>query len=364
MYYVNAWVQDLYRVKFHENRSGVLRLDMNENPSGLPETFVEEVKMKITPAFLATYPNKDTLASLLADLQGLPSDSISITNGSDEAMRLLFQCFSEAGKTVVTVSPTFEMYDIYSKMFGMQHREVAYRDDFTVQTEAILDAIDRETGMVVLLNPNSPIGTVYEASDMQRILEKAKRCGALVIIDEAYHYFCSHTFLPLIRAYEHVAVLRTFSKLFSIAGLRIGYVAGAPDLIRWIENAQSTFNVNAVAVLFATELLRRPDLIEVLRREEAEGHRWLEQTLRAAGYAVRSLQGNYVLLQPRRPAVEVVEALKRQNIWIRAYGRGLLAGWLRVTTGNVSVMQRFLKCFIDVEGEGKGKNREGQDEIN
>lgn len=353
MYYVNTWVRDLYRVKFHEDRSNVLRLDMNENPLGLPESFVEEVKAKITPSFLATYPNKDTLTALLAESQGFSSDFISITNGSDEAMRLLFHCFGEQGRTVVTVSPTFEMYDVYSKMFGMQHREVAYRDDFTVQTEDILEAIDKETGMVVLLNPNSPIGTVYKASDMERILEKAKRYNALVVIDEAYHYFCPHSFLPLIRMHENVAVLRTFSKLFSIAGLRIGYVAGPMDLIRWIENAQSTFNVNAVAILFATELLGRPALIEMLQQEETEGHCWLEQALRAAGYVVRSLQGNYILLQPSRPAIEVVEALKRRNIWIRAYERGLLAGWLRVTTGNVSAMQRFWQCFIEVEGNKK-----------
>lgn len=353
MYYVNAWIRDLYRVKFHADRSAVLRLDMNENPAGLPEHFVEEVKAKITPEFLAMYPDKDALVTLLAAQHDVAPDCISVTNGSDEAMRLLFQCFGEPGKTVVTVSPTFEMYDVYSKMFGMQHREVSYQDDFTVQTEEILAAIDQMTGMVVLLNPNSPIGTVYEASDMQRILEKAEKCGALVVIDEAYHYFCPHTFLPLIRTHAHVAVLRTFSKLFSIAGLRIGYVAGAPDLIRWIENAQSTFNVNAAAILFATELLRRPELIEVLQREEAEGHRWLEHKLQSAGYAVQSLQGNYILFQSRRPAAAVVEALKQRSIWIRDYKRGLLAGWLRVTTGSQSAMQRFWQAFMEVDREGE-----------
>lgn len=350
MYFVNETIKDLYRVKFHESRAAVLRLDMNENPEGLPPDFVEAVKKKITPSLLASYPEKDELTDLIARHNGISAACVSITSGSDEAMRLIFQCFGEAGKKVVTVSPTFEMYDVYSKMFEMLHKDVSYQADFSVAVQDILVSIDEKTGLVILLNPNSPIGTAYSREDARRIIEKAGKCGALVVVDEAYHYFHQSTFMDFVEQYPHVAVLRTFSKLCSVAGLRIGYVAGNAQLIHYIENAESTFNVNNVALLFAKEILMRPELMEELRKTEEEGHQWIFAQLQKSGYTAFSSHGNYVLFQAKRPAGEIVAALKKQGIWIRDYNRGMLSGWLRISTGSIGVMQTFWKQFVAVDG--------------
>ena len=170
MYYINENIKDLYRVKFHDNREGVLRLDMNENPGGLPEKVFRRVMEKITPEYLATYPQKDRLMEAIAKHDALLCENISVTAGSDEAMRLIFQCFAKAGGKVVTVAPTFEMYDVYAKMFGMQHVMVEYHDDFTVDVNDICKEIDTQTNIVVLLNPNSPIGTVYQDNEIEEII--------------------------------------------------------------------------------------------------------------------------------------------------------------------------------------------------
>lgn len=350
MYYVNENIRDLYRVKFHDERAGVLRLDMNENPEGLPRQFFDSVMAKITPEYIATYPEKDRLVRLLAEHNGLMRENISVTAGSDEAMRLVFQCFGEQGKKLLTVTPTFEMYDVYAKMFGMKHETIEYKADFTVDITDILQAVDEETGIVILLNPNSPIGSTYDEAAVRKVVEQAASAGAIVMVDEAYHYFYEPTFMPLMKEYDNLLVLRTFSKLFSMAGLRIGYVAGDAALIEFIEKAESTFNVNNIAILFAEEVIRNRGLTDDLINTEREGRQWLAARLQEAGYKTLAREGNYVLFLPRKDSQVVVKELKEKGVWVRDYGRGILKGWIRVSTGARSCMERFWEALQEVEG--------------
>ena len=349
MYYVNEDVKNLYRVKFHEKRGSVLRLDMNENPIGLPEDFVEEVKKKITPSFLATYPEKDELIKLIAKHNRIGENQITVTAGSDEAMRIIFQCFGEKNKRSLTVSPTFEMYDVYSKMFGMVHDMVNYEEDFSVSVDEIIKKITTDTRIVILLNPNSPIGTVYSDNELESIIRVAKKNKAIVVIDEAYHYFYKHTFMDKIKEHKNLIILRTFSKLFSIAGLRVGYAVSNPDIIQYMENAEATFNVNNVGILFASEVLKRPDIMQELQKKEAEGRKWLTEKLKENKYRYCSKNGNYVLFFPKKNSTQIVKELKEKNIWIRDYSKGILKGWIRVSTGDVESMQKFWKSFKQCE---------------
>ena len=349
--YINESIKNLLRIKSHDERGGVLRLDMNENPGGLPAELVESVKLKITPEFLATYPEKERLVSLIAAHNNLGSDCVTVTSGSDEAMGLAFRCFGKPGSKLVTVTPTFEMYGVYAGMNGLENRTINYNDDFTVNAQALIDAIDIETSIVVILNPNSPIGSVYSEPEARAIIEKARSVGALVIIDEAYHYFYNKTFIPFVTEYDNVLVLRTFSKVCSIAGLRVGYAVGNPLIVDVLERAESTFNVNNVGILFAEEILKNPQIIEGQRKIEAEGRAWLTETLTASGYKVLSFEGNFILFQPKKPSGDIVAALKTRGVWTRDYGRGILAGYLRVSTGEKRFMERFWYAFEKLDNE-------------
>ena len=349
MYYVNENIKDLYRVKFHEQRAGVLRLDMNENPEGLPEEIIHKVSSNISSQYIAKYPEKDRLMELLADHNHIAFENISVTAGSDEAMRLIFQCFGQSGKKLLTVTPTFEMYGVYAHMFGMRHETIDYEEDYTIKAGKILDAIDQDTGIIILVNPNSPVGYTYSNEAVRAVVERGQEAGAVVVIDEAYHYFYGHTFMPLIKEYDNLLVLRTFSKLFSMAGLRIGYVSGDAKLIEYIEKAESTFNVNTVAVLFAMEVINNQEWIASLARTEKEGRIWITEKNRKAGYKNLSMEGNYVLFLPHRDSRVVVEELKKKDVWVRDYGSGILKGWVRVSTGSKVCMERFWEAFAQVE---------------
>lgn len=363
--YVKPWIKEIVRIGGQQGRAGCLRLDMNENPGGLPEGFVEEVTRELTPEYLAMYPEESRMLGLLAEYlteetgikqeAGTPmeitGDNLCLTNGSDMAIRYLFEVFAHQGSTVVTVAPSFEMYRIYSLVFGLNHRPVLYHEDFTLPVEEILAAIGEDTDIVVLLNPNNPIGRAYTDEEFSRITGKAAQVGALVIVDEAYHYFYKKTFVPQALKKEHVVVIRTFSKLMSMAGCRMGFMVANPELIGYVKHVRPSFEVNTIALKFGERLLAQPGLIDRMQQEAQEGKTYLVDTLRRRGYEVMEREGNFIFVRPKyRTAKEVAKRLESEKkVLVKSYGAPLLKDYLRISTGARPYMEQFLQALDEVD---------------
>ncbi len=348
MVYKNEYIAGTYRIKDHGDRMGYLRLDMNENPEGLPEDFVQEVLKKITPEFLAAYPQKDRLIGAIADREHTGTQNVTLVNGSDEGMRLVFEVFTHAGGRVLTVTPTFEMYKVYAEMFGLRLDTVPFGENFGMDVGDIIQGIKDETNLAVLLNPNSPVGAVFTQEEFERIAQQCEKTGTFLLIDEAYYPFGAASALDLYRKYPHVMVLRTFSKLCSMAALRVGFLVGNAEDIHLIENAQSTYNVNSVGILFAEELLKREDILQGLHRSVEEGREYLVKKLESAGYEYYAAGGNYVLVRCGNPA-KTAAGLKENGILVKSYKSGILEGWIRVTLGSRNVMGKFWEGFEKAE---------------
>ena len=229
---------------------------------------------------------------------------------------------------------------------------VSYEPDLTIRIEKILEAISENTRVVVLLNPNNPVGNVYTEEELERVIERAKEVGAVVIVDEAYHYFYDRTFLPYALNGENVIVLRTFSKLFSLAACRLGVIISNPEIIHYVKNARLTFDANSIALLFAERILERPDLIEDLIRTEKEGKAWILKELEKAGYECRDCRGNFIFVKPRHAAKETADRLaKEKKVLVHPYGNELLKDYLRVSVGSVNAMKLFLDAFLEIDGQ-------------
>ena len=352
MIYKNEYIANIYRLKDHEDRREYLRLDMNENPEGLPKEFVQEVVYKITPEFLATYPQKGELIDSIAKREHVEADNITLVNGSDEGIRLIFEVFTHAGGRVLMAAPTFEMYQVYAKMFGLHIDTVSFQQDFSIDIESLLAAITEQTNLVVILNPNSPIGTAFTSVEFDRIAAQTAKMGALLLVDEAYYPFGVQTKAQYYKIYPHVMVLRTFSKLYSIAALRLGFLIGSTEYIHLIENAQSTYNVNSVGILFAQELLKREDILQNLEQSIEEGRAYLTKKLEETGYDYYAASGNYILLKSKREPKITAQRLKDEHILVKIYRAGaFLEEWIRVTVGSRRVMEQFWESFYKAEGE-------------
>lgn len=356
MMYVKPWIKDIVRMGGQQGRRDFLRLDMNENPGGLPEAFVEEVKKELTPGYLAMYPEESRMMSLLSAY--LTEDAkvpvaeanLCLTSGSDMGIRYLYEVFAERGSSVVTVAPSFEMYRIYSQVFDLNHCPVICHEDYQISPEEILEAIQEDTDIVVLLNPNNPIGASFTEADFDRIAERALHVGAIVIVDEAYHYFYKHTFIKKTMEQPHVVVLRTFSKLMSLAGCRMGYIVGSAELMEYIRHVRPSFEVNAVALKFGEKLLEQPQMIAKLMQEADEGKEYLLKSLKNKGYETIEQDGNFIFVRPRHQTAKVIaERLEEKKVLVKTYGTPLLKDLLRISTGGRVYMDRFLQVFYEVD---------------
>lgn len=347
--HVNPYIRDTYRVFPPQGRYGKLRYDMNENPEGLPKEFVDSVLKEVTPEFLAIYPEPGRFLHKYADFVGVKFENLLCTNGSDMAIRYLLETFGEVGKEVVTVAPSFEMYWVNCRILGYKHIPVTYESDLSIKIDNVVEAINENTRIVVLLNPNNPVGNVYSVEEFEAVRKRAEEVGAIVIVDEAYHYFYSKTFLKEAIASSNVVVLRTFSKLMSLAAVRLGVIIGNSELIGYVRNARLTFDANSIALLFAERLLERPDIIDALIKTQQEGKDWVLSKLTSLGYWCKDCMGNFIFIRPRHDAHVVSEQLEKMNVLVHPYGNDLLKDFIRVSTGSKDSMRKFLDAFLEVD---------------
>ena len=349
-YYVNEDIKKTERIFPEQGRCDYKRYDMNENPEGLPKDFVDSVLKEITPEFLSIYPEPDNFIQKYANFIKMGYENILPTNGSDMAIRYLLETFGEKGKEVVTVSPSFEMYWVNCSILGLKHVPVEYESDMTISVDKIINAISEDTRIVVLLNPNNPIGNVYTDDEVIRVINRAKEVGAIVIIDEAYHYFYPQTFLDFVRSEENVVILRTFSKLFSLAACRLGVIISNPKIIEYVKRAKLTFDVNSIALLFGERILEQPQLIKRLIDIENEGKKFTLQELKCKGYECKDCKGNFIFIRTKKNAVDVAKKLEiEKKVLVHPYKNELLKDYIRVSVGSKESMEIFLEAFFSID---------------
>nr|WP_296835414.1 histidinol-phosphate transaminase [uncultured Marvinbryantia sp.] len=353
MYHVNEEIKNCTRIFPDQGRAGYLRLDMNENPEGLPQEIVDQIKDEITPEFLATYPEPGVFMKKYANFIGVKEDNLCTTNGSDSAIRSVMQTFVGKGKEVVTVAPSFEMYMVNCWLLGLVHKPVPYEDDLTMDVNHIMEAIGEDTDMVVLLNPNNPLGNVYTEEEVRKVIEKARENEAVVVIDEAYHYFCESTFLDLINEYDNLLILRTFSKCFSLAGVRLGVIIGDSTIIKYVTNLRLSFEVNTVALKCAEIVLDTPGLIDRLKQTEREGRNYVLCALKENGYECFYGEGNFVFFKPKTGVETLKQRLFENKILVKTYSNKMLSDWIRINTGSKKVMEQFMEKLLKVDAKEK-----------
>lgn len=351
-FYINKNIKNTERVFPQQGRYGYKRYDMNENPEGLPKEFVESVVKEITPEFLSIYPEPDRFLNKYANFIGVKYENLVATNGSDMAIRYILETFGEQGKDVITVAPSFEMYWVNCCILGLNYVPISYEYDLSMNVDKILNAITNNTRIIVLLNPNNPVGNVYSEKELSSIVNKSKSVGAIVIIDEAYHYFYPKTFLEYALKEENVIVLRTFSKLFSIAACRLGVIISNPNIIHYIKNAKLTFDVNSIALLFGEKILDNPQLVKSLISIEKEGREFVLNSLKQRGYECKDCNGNFIFIKPKHDARYIAKKLEnKKKVLVHPYSNPLLKDFIRVSTGSKQAMQVFLDAFYEVDNE-------------
>ena len=350
MHYVDPIIKNFLRTNQPEDRGSYIRLDQNENPDGVPKWLFKKAMKKITPSFLSLYPEEIRFTTKYAKLLGLEYENVTLTDGSVVAMGYTIKVFGEPGKKLLCVTPTFGMYKVYADMAQMETEFIHYESDYTFDINKLIEKIDSNTGLISLVNPSMPIGNVYEESDIIRVVEKAKSVNALVIIDEAYHYFYEKGSLDLLKKYDNVVILRTFSKFLSIPGLRMGAVISTKENVQYIKNYKPHYTVNNVALAFGETIVDNFDrAYEDLQKTFTGGKDYLLAALDKAEYSYIPTHGCFICITPKHKTAEkITEELKKRNILIFC-GKGDSAGFLRVTIWDKKYMKMFMKALLEID---------------
>lgn len=352
MYYLDPYVRDVERIYNQNGRKGYLRLDLNENPGGLPQEFLNDVMKCVTPEFVSQYPETDKFTQILADHLHINCDNICLVNGSAEGIRYLIHAFTSLNGKIVGVVPSYFMYQVYSEMYGRKFVQVNYNDDLTIDVNHIIEELTDDTQMLVLMNPNNPMGNAYTDEEFEQILAVAKQKHITVMIDEAYHYFYPKTVMKYALNEDHVFVVRTFSKLFSMAGCRLGYVVGRPEGIRLVQKLTTPHNTNAFAMEIAGKVITTPGILEKLISDFKDGRKYLLEKLDSRGYEYKGDEGNFLFIKVLKEDADViVERMKNDyNILIKSYsGIGHFGKCLRVSIGAAEYMERFVNALFEID---------------
>ena len=351
MYYLNENIKDLVRIFDQNERKDFLRLDLNENPGGLSEEFIEGVLKEVTPQFIAQYPETRHFSEILAEHVGTDPEHICITNGSAEAIRYIIQANTSENGRIVGVVPSYFMFQIYSEMYGRKFVKVPYEENLTMNIDNIIAELTEETQLCILLNPNNPMGNVYSDEEFEKIMTVCRKNQITVLVDEAYHYFYPKTFMKYALNERHDFVTRTFSKLFSMAGCRLGYVVGHPEDIKYVQKFCTPHNTNAFAMLFAEKILTTKGVLDDLISKFIEGRTYLVNSLDSNAYRHKGEAGNFIFIEPKSDAQTIVDRMKKEKkLLIKAYPNvGEFGNCLRVSIGEKKYMEQFMNALLELD---------------
>ena len=356
MYYLNPNIKDLFRIFDQNERKDYLRLDLNENPGGLTQEFINKVLSDVDSRFISEYPETLHFTEVLANYLGTDISHICLVNGSAEGIRYIIQAYTSPNGRIVGVTPSYFMFQVYSEMYGRNFVKIPYDEDLSMDVNRIIENLTDDTQLLILLNPNNPMGNTYTEEEFLKVLKVCEEKEITILIDEAYHYFYPETFIKYALNKEHIFITRTFSKLFSLAGCRLGYVVGWPEGVKMVQKLCTPHNTNAFAMKFAEEIISTPGMVDELIMKFKEGRNYLIQSLDENGYEHKGEAGNFLFIKPKHCEAEaIVSTMKKgYKILIKSYPNvGKFGNCLRVSIGEKCYMEKFMKALLEIENGGK-----------
>jgi histidinol-phosphate aminotransferase len=324
---------------------GYIKLNTNENPYAPSPRVLAALKKAINPS-LRLYPEplSDGLRAVAASVYGVRPENIIAGNGSDELLSMLMRSFIDPGDLVAFPTPTYSLYETLIAIQGGVKAAVEYPAEFSVP-EALAE---QKAPLTFLCNPNSPSGTLVSLQDIDRL---ARAVSGILVVDEAYVDFADGegaSALPLIRHLPNLVVLRSFSKSFSLAGMRIGLAFAPEEIIAGMVKVKDSYNLDRLSLVAAMAALQ--DLKWMARnvRRIQRSRRQLMAGAKKLGFDVLSSQANFVLVRkPGEDLKGVYEALKRKKILVRYFDVPGLRDALRITVGTAREVAALLRALAE-----------------
>ncbi len=338
-------------VKSHRiPKEKIVKLSSNENPLGPSPVAIEAVKSEAQT--LNIYPDNTytELKKALAKKIGVKPENIAVGNGSSEIFLFLSLSFLNENRTLVTSKHTFQIYKISGKIVGANVIQVPMRDELKINLDGILSAITEDTSVVYICNPNNPTGSYLTKGEIENFLDNVPE-DVVVVFDEAYYEYVTADDYPETIDYidrGNVVIIRTFSKIYGLAGLRLGYAITSPEIIEKFEHVRFPFSVSRPAAAAGIAALQ--DTLHVQRsRASNERNKFkMYKKFEELGVKYIPTQGNFIYVETEIPGKRLFEMLLNYGIIVRPLDAYELPMGIRVTIGSDNETDRFLSALKDV----------------
>lgn len=326
----------------------MIKLNTNENPY-LPSPKVKEVLQRFDLDTLRLYPDPDSalLVEAIAKRYNVENNQVFVGVGSDDVLAIAFMTFFNSKKPILFPDITYSFYDVWATLFNIPFERPALDDDFN------LVAADyyKENGGVVIANPNAPTGIMQNEEFLRDVIEHNR--DVVVIIDEAYVDFSGKSALSLTKEYDNVLIVQTFSKSRSMAGMRIGYAMGNPELIKAMNDVRFSYNsypMTRLSVALGIAAIEDEDYFRKTTGQIIETREWTKERLTELGFSFGDSKTNFIFAKHATvDAEEIFAKLREKHIFVRHFNSERIKNYLRISIGTREEMEKFideLKCIL------------------
>ena len=322
---------------------GWIKLNTNESPVPPAPEVIDAIKSAAGDS-LRLYPSPTAAParSAIAERFGLDVSQVALGNGGDELIEMCFRAFVDAGDRVAYPTPTYPLFDPLCAIHEAAASTHAMGEGWAWPEALALDAAP----LKFIVNPNSPTGTWADKDAVENVLAHS---SGVVVLDEAYVDFAPASRVDLLASYPNLLILRTFSKSYALAGMRIGFALGHPELIAALDLVKDSYNVDRLAVVAATAAIAADGHHRELVNEVVSERGWLAEQLAGLGFEVSPSAANFVFVKPPHgSAASVYDALRERKILVRHYDREPIAGSFRITVGTREQHERLIESLKEI----------------
>ncbi len=329
-----------------------VKLDLNENFI-IAGDFMENLLLEAcrsTDVRFYPPPQGNLAVKALSSSLGFPESEITVGNGEDEILDLIMKVFVKKNAQVLIVEPSFPMYGYYARVQGGKETPILLKPSFELDVDRILEQNDEKTPLLILCSPNNPTGNQFKMRDIEKILREFK---GVVVVDEAYVDFARYSVIELLRDFDNLIVLKSFSKAYGLAGVRFGYLVSNKTIVDYVKRVTSPFNVNIIAQKLVALVLKNWEYFKQQIQNAIEEREQLRSNLaKVDGITPYPSDANFILFRLDKPNISsstVTEKLEARNVLVKDRGNlPLLKNCVRTTVGTRRMNETFLSALKEV----------------
>ena len=323
-------------VKRELGLSDVVKLASNENPLGCSPRAVKAIVDWTNDAALYPDGNCTELRNALASKFNLSPSQFLFGAGTDQILEIIAQTYINPGDETIMGWPSFSRYETVTRIMDGIIIKLPLTDDYRLDLDAFLDAINEKTRIIWVCNPNNPTGTIITEQEQREFLKNVPE-NILVVLDEAYYEYVQNSNYPrsveLLNEYDNIIVLRTFSKIYGLAGLRVGYAISNENIIAFLNRVRGPFNVNAAAQAAAAASLNDQEFVQDSIKINQEGKQYLYRAFKDMGLEYIPANGNFIMVNVEKDSLQVFKDLLLKGVIVRSGDIFDMDNWLRITIG-------------------------------